>query len=128
MLADAEFAARLRTFLDVADRWVRGMATTGEAIRTSREVHRLARLAPDQASLSVARSVGHAVATPHMADHSLGAALYALQAVGRAGGSVADERLYQKTELDERGTGIAEVVNLEMKAKRRAIRETGHWE
>lgn len=44
---------------------------------------------------SVARSVGHAVATAHMADHSLIAAKYALKAVKLAGGSEENEKKWQ---------------------------------
>ena len=49
--------------------------------------------------IAVARSVGHAVATAHMADHSLGAALYALKAVKHAGKSVDAERKWQNEQL-----------------------------
>jgi len=50
-------------------------------------------------SIAVARSTGHAVATAHMADHSLGGPLYALKAVKHAGGSVAKEREWQIEQL-----------------------------
>jgi len=45
------------------------------------------------------RSIGHAVVTAHMADHSLGAALYALKAVKNAGQSVDAERKWQNAHL-----------------------------
>ena len=41
----------------------------------------LIKWACDYAEIAVARAIGHTVATAHMADHSLGAALYALKAV-----------------------------------------------
>ena len=47
----------------------------------------------------MARSIGHAVATTHMADHSLGAALYALKALKNAGKSVEAERKWQSEQL-----------------------------
>jgi len=47
----------------------------------------------------VARSVGHAAATSHMADHSLVAALYALKAVKNAGKSMDAERKWQNEQL-----------------------------
>jgi hypothetical protein len=50
-------------------------------------------------STAVARAVGHAVATAHMADHSLGAAVYALKAVKIAGKSVEADRKWQKKQL-----------------------------
>jgi len=53
----------------------------------------------DKTSVAVARAVGHAVATAHMADHSLGAAWYALKVVERAGGSIDEERRWQDEQL-----------------------------
>ncbi|MDP2338888.1 MAG: hypothetical protein Q8N05_21040 [Bacteroidota bacterium] len=49
--------------------------------------------------IAVARAVGHAVATAHMADHSLGAAMYALKAVKNAGKSIDAERKWQNEQL-----------------------------
>jgi hypothetical protein len=50
-------------------------------------------------AVAAARAVGQAVATVHMADHSLGAAEYALKAVKAAGGSVELERTWQDEQL-----------------------------
>ena len=61
----------------------------------------------DATAISVARSVGHAVATAHMADHSLGAAYYALKAIESAGGSVEEERKWQDKQLP---SGIKSLV------------------
>ena len=47
----------------------------------------------------MARSVGHPVATAHMADHSLGTASYALKAVKNAGKSIDTERKWQDEQL-----------------------------
>lgn len=41
---------------------------------------------------AVARAAGHAVGTSHMADHSLGAALFGMRAVALAGGDVREAR------------------------------------
>ena len=59
----------------------------------------------DNAARSAARSAGQAVATAHVPSHSLGAAIYALQAVYRASGSsdagaaIAGERDWQRQHL-----------------------------
>jgi uncharacterized protein GlcG (DUF336 family) len=58
-----------------------------------------AREASTPSAIAVARSVGHAVATAHMADHSLGAALYALKAAKSAGRSAEAERRWQDDRL-----------------------------
>ena len=59
----------------------------------------MARESSNPTSIAVARSIGHAVATAHMADHSLGAALYALKAVKSAGNSIDAERNWQNEQL-----------------------------
>jgi hypothetical protein len=68
-------------------------------MKASVGAHAAARESPDPVIRAVARSVGHAVATAHMADHSLGAALYALKAVKYAGASVDAERQWQHGHL-----------------------------
>jgi len=45
--------------------------------------------------IAVARSIGHAAATAHMADHSLRAAEYALKAIKLADKSIEIERKFQ---------------------------------
>jgi hypothetical protein len=59
----------------------------------------LARESSDPVVIAIARAVGHAVATAHMADHSLEAALYALKAVKNAGKSKDAERNWQNEQL-----------------------------
>ena len=53
----------------------------GEARAASVQAHAAARDASEDKARAVARASGHAVATAHMADHSLGAAAYAFRAV-----------------------------------------------
>jgi hypothetical protein len=90
---------RLIHALDVARRWPLGKATVGEAMKASVAAHAVARKLPDPVAIFVARSVGQAVATAHMADHSLGAAWYALKAVKSSGGSTESEREWQDNQL-----------------------------
>jgi len=90
---------RLQKALSVGKAWVKGEATVGDARKAAVGCHKLAREVSDAASVAVARSVGHAVATAHMADHSLGAAWYGLKAVAAVGGSVEAERCWQDAHL-----------------------------
>ena len=60
----------------------------------------------------MARSVGHAVATAHMADHSLGAAWYALKAVKYAGKSIDKEKKWQNDQLP------SEIMELVLSARK----------
>lgn len=90
---------RLIYALHVAEAWRAGNASVGDARKASVAAHTLARESSDPAAQAVARSAGHAVATAHMADHSLGAAWYALKAVNYAGGSGDAERKWQDEQL-----------------------------
>jgi hypothetical protein len=90
---------RILRALSVAEAWKQGKATVGDARRASSEAIAVANESLDKTSAAVARAVGHAVATAHMADHSLRAAWHALKAVKRAGGSIDEERRWQDTQL-----------------------------
>jgi hypothetical protein len=90
---------RLIDALNVAHKWQQGNASVGEARKASVAAHRAARESKDPTAIAVARSIGHAVATAHMADHSLGAAWYALKAVKNAGKSVDAEIKWQNEQL-----------------------------
>lgn len=90
---------RLINALNVARRWRKGNASVGKSRKTSIAAHEVARESSNPTTIAVARSVGHAVATAHMADHSLGAAWYALKAVKNAGKSIDAERKWQNEQL-----------------------------
>jgi hypothetical protein len=90
---------RLKTALNVAKEWKQGNASVGNARKASLGAIAVANESSNLTAIAVARSVGHAVATAHMADHSLGAALYALKAVKNAGKSIDGERKWQDEQL-----------------------------
>ncbi len=90
---------RLRIALSVAKEWKQGKALVGDARKAALGAIAVANESPNLTAIAVARSVGHAVATAHMANHSLGAALYALKAVKGAGGSMDGERRWQDQQL-----------------------------
>jgi hypothetical protein len=106
---------RLLNALKVAKAWQAGLASVGDARKAAVAAHVAAREASNSAAIAVARSVGHAVATAHMADHSLGAALYALRAVKAAGKSVDAERRWQDEQLP---TDVKALVLTARKAER----------
>ncbi len=87
---------RLLHALSVGREWERGGASVGEARKAAVGAIAVANESTNPVAVAVARSVGHAVATAHMADHSPGAALYALKAVKSAGQSVEEEKERQK--------------------------------
>ena len=103
---------RLRDALRVAKDWKQGNASVGDARKASLDAIAVANESSNPTSIAVARSVGHAVATAHMADHSLGAALYSLKAAQSAGNSLDDERRWQNEQLP------AEIRDLVIAARR----------
>jgi hypothetical protein len=90
---------RLEAAFVMAKLWGEGKATVGDVRKASVGALRAAQEASHAAAVAVARSVGQAVATAHMADHSLVAVWYALKAVKSSGGSVEEERRWQNTWL-----------------------------
>jgi hypothetical protein len=90
---------RLINALLIAKEWASGNAKVGEAMKASVVCHTVARESADPISKAVARCIGQAVATAHMADHSLGAAIYALKAVKFANKSIDAERKWQNEQL-----------------------------
>jgi hypothetical protein len=90
---------RLINALCIAKEWAKGNTTVGDAMKASVGAHAVARESINPTSIAVARSVGQAVATAHMADHSLGAAIYALKAIKNAGKSIETERQWQNEQL-----------------------------
>ena len=107
---------RLKKALLIAKEWANGNATVGDAMKGSVSAHAAARESANHISIAVARSVGHAVATAHMADHSLGAALYALKAVKNADKSIDTERKWQNEQLPSEIKDIVQAARI-MKEK-----------
>lgn len=106
---------RLIHALNVGRAWAQGNASVGEARKAAVNAYTVARESRNPVSIAVARSVGHTVATAHMADHSLGPAWYALKAVKNAGESVDAERKWQNEQLPSE---IKELVLTARKSKR----------
>jgi diphthamide biosynthesis methyltransferase len=90
---------RLKNALLIAKEWSVGNAKVGDAMKASVRSHTAARELTNPISIAVARSIGQAVATAHMSDHSLGAAIYALKAVKFADKSIDEERKWQNEQL-----------------------------
>lgn len=91
-------------------------------MKASSGAHEVARESSDPVIIAAARSVGHTVATAHMADHSLGGALYALKAVKLAGKSINEESQWQARQLEELPSEIVELVLDTMRTKRKVLK------
>lgn len=90
---------RVKQAIEVAGKWGEGNASVGDARKASVAAHAAARESRDPLAEAIARASGHAVATAHMADHALGAALYSLKAAKTAGRSAEAERMWQNEQL-----------------------------
>lgn len=98
---------RPKCAIKTARAWARGEATVNEAREAACAAHAAARSVSDAVAREVARAAGHAVATAHMADHELGAAMYAIRAVrltassGEADAAGEQECQWQRQQLPE---------------------------
>ena len=97
---------RLTNAIKIAKDWTKDIATVGDARNASFDAIAVANELTDPIKIAVARSVGHAVATAHMADHSLRAAEYALKAVKLAEKSHDIERKWQDKNLSPNIVGL----------------------
>ena len=86
---------RLNDALRAAKAWEIGEISVGDARNASLGAIAVANESSNPTAIAVSRAVGHAVATAHMADHSLGAAEYALKAIKTSGISIEAERKWQ---------------------------------
>jgi hypothetical protein len=92
---------RPRAALETARAWANGQISVGQACKAAVRAHAAARSMTNPSATAAARAAGHAVATAHMADHCLGAALYALKAVEAIGRSADVERAWQLAQLPD---------------------------
>jgi hypothetical protein len=121
-LINEDIDKRLIYALHIAREWENENVKPGEAMKASSGAHAVARESSSPAVIAVARSVGHAVATAHMADHSPGGALYALKAVRFAGKSIEEELDWQTKQLQQLPSDIVELVLATMMKKAKGLK------
>ncbi len=81
--------------------WAKGESSVDDARAAAVAAHTAARSASGKVLSRQPGAAGHAVATAHMADHSLAAAAYAMKAVEATGVPCADELTWQNEHLPE---------------------------
>src|SRR5215469_2728852 len=81
--------------INVGNNWIIGKAKTGDAINCSREIIKYVRTLDNKLEIAITRAAGHAVATAHMADHSMGVVYYGLKAIKISGGIIEHEINWQ---------------------------------
>jgi hypothetical protein len=77
--------------INIGNNWIIGKAKTGDAINISRKILKFVKSLDNELEILVTRAAGHAVATAHMADHSMGPIYYGLKAIKINGGSIEKE-------------------------------------
>ncbi|MBD2699901.1 hypothetical protein IC229_04595 [Spirosoma sp. BT702] len=118
---------RLLYALQIAKEWEEGQVNVGKAMKASLGAHAVARELSNPASIAIARAIGQTVATAHMADHSLGGALYGLKAVQQAGNSIEKERQWQTSQLQKLPSEIVELVQATLIQKAAALKGFGDF-
>ncbi|MNL08036.1 hypothetical protein D3C87_1287400 [compost metagenome] len=98
-LVDIQIDIRLLDVLSLAKEWELGNIQTGKAMKASLAAHAVARELTDPVHVFIARAIGQAVATAHMADHCLGGAIYGLKALKAAGRPLDEEKEWQNNRL-----------------------------
>ena len=101
---------RIREALDIAEAWSIGHATTGKAMKAARNCHGIAKNTEDPLLILLYRCVGQAVATAHMADHSLGPMYYGAKIMKAIGKTVEDERGWQLSRLEQLSKNLHELI------------------
>lgn len=81
--------------LEIAIQWGEGRAGVGDARTAAVSAHDAARETSNPVKKTVYRACGHAVATAHMADHSLQACKYILKALQVKEMSIKSEKQWQ---------------------------------
>jgi len=87
--------------IDIGDNWIIGKVNTGSAIKISREIVKYVKTLNNELEILITRAAGHAVATAHMADHSMGPVYYGLKAIKFVKGSIDSELKWQIDQIPE---------------------------
>ena len=81
--------------IHTGNNWIIGKTKTGDAINVSHEVIKYTKTLDNELEIAITRAAGHAVATAHMADHSMGTVYYGLKAIKISGGLIDSELNWQ---------------------------------
>jgi hypothetical protein len=101
--------------INIGNNWIIGKAKTGDAINCSREIIKYVKTLNNKIEIAITRAAGHAVATAHMADHSMGPVFYGKKAIKISGGNMETEISWQIEHIPK---DIKELVLLGLKNKK----------
>jgi hypothetical protein len=100
--------------INIGNNWIIGKSETGDAINCSREIIKYVKTLENKIEIAITRAAGHAVATAHVADHSMGPVYYGLKAIKINGGAIEAEINWQIEHLPK---DIKELVLEGLKSK-----------
>jgi hypothetical protein len=98
-LLNGSINEKITNAITVGNNWITGKATTGDAIKSAREIIKYVRTLNNELEILITRAAGQAVATAHMADHSMGPVYYGIKAIKINGGSIDSEIKWQIEQL-----------------------------
>jgi hypothetical protein len=101
--------------INIGNNWIIGKAKTGDAINCSREIIKYVKTLENKLEIAVTRAAGQAVATAHMADHSMGPVYYGIKAIKINGGKKETEINWQIEHIPK---DIKDLVVLGLKNKK----------
>lgn len=113
---------RLSQAFQIAQDWQAGRVPVGAAMKASVAVHGLARELSDPCQIAIARAIGQMVATAHMADHALGASVYALKALQAMGLELETESQWQRKQLQQLPPELAALVLRHLTIKEKGLK------
>ena len=115
---------KINNAINIGSNWIIGKASTGDAIKISREIITYVKTLDNEMEIVLTRAAGHAVATAHMADHSMGTVYYGLKAIKIIGGSIDSELKWQIEQIPDE---IKELVIVGLKNKGIIKEESVEW-
>jgi hypothetical protein len=86
---------KIKDAINIGNNWIIGKVKTIDAINKSREIVKYVKTLNNEIEIAITRAAGHALATAHMADHSMGPVFYGLRAIKITGGSIESEINWQ---------------------------------
>ena len=90
---------KIKETINIGNDWINEKAKTIDAINKSREIIKYVKTLDNELEITITRAAGHALATAHMADHSMGPVFYGLKAIKITGGSIESEINWQKKNI-----------------------------
>ena len=101
--------------INIGNNWILGKVKTIDVINCSREIIKYVKTLDNKLEIAITRAAGHAIATAHMAEHSMGPVYYGIKAIKINDGNVETEINWQIEHIPK---DIKDLVVLGLKNKK----------